>query len=99
MEQREDYLLRLASVLDDIGADQQLTIRGPYIEQAFGGNGAFALAEAEVFARAHGCTFVHDRIEQRGVFTRSYPTGGRATWPWVRSSDGSLALAARSTAG
>jgi hypothetical protein len=78
MEQREDYLLRLASVLEDIGADQQVIIRDRYIEQAFGGHGALALAEAEVFARAHGCTFRYDRIEQRGLFTRSYPAGGRA---------------------
>jgi hypothetical protein len=78
MEQRDDYLLRLASVLDDIGADQQVIIREHYIEHAFGGKGALALAEAEVFARAHGCTFRYDRIEQRGVFTRSYPAGGRA---------------------
>ncbi|WP_247447706.1 hypothetical protein [Bradyrhizobium sp. 197] len=78
MEQREDYLLRLASVLEDIGADQQVTIRDRYIEQAFGGNGALALAEAGVLVRAHGCTFRYDRIEQRGVFTRSYPAGGRA---------------------
>jgi hypothetical protein len=27
METREDYLLRLASVLDDVGADQQVIIR------------------------------------------------------------------------
>src|SRR3954454_3936732 len=33
---------------------------------------------ASCFARAHGCTFRYDRIEQRGVFTRSYPAGGRA---------------------
>lgn len=78
MEQRDDYLLRLARVLDDIGADQQVLIRERYIEHAFGGNGALALAEAEVFARAHGCTFRYDRIEQRGAFTRSYPAGGRA---------------------
>lgn len=79
MEQREDYLLQLASVLDDIGADQQVIIRERYIEHAFGGNGALALADAQVFARAHGCTFRYDRIEQQGVFTRSYPVGGWAS--------------------
>ncbi|MET4483218.1 hypothetical protein ABIB66_007785 [Bradyrhizobium sp. F1.13.3] len=78
METRQDYLLRLASVLDDVGADRQVIIRDRYIEYAFGGNDALALAEAEVFARAHGCTFRYNRIEQQGVFTRSYPAGGRA---------------------
>lgn len=54
-----------------------MIIRDRYIEYAFGGNDGFALAGAEVFARAHGCTFRYDRIEQRGVFTRSYPAGGQ----------------------
>lgn len=49
METREDYLLQLASVLDHVGADQQVIIRDRYIEYAFGGNDALALAEAEVF--------------------------------------------------
>jgi hypothetical protein len=44
METREDYLLRLASVLDDVGADQQVIIRDRYIEHAFGGNDPLALA-------------------------------------------------------
>lgn len=77
MERREDCLRRLPSVLDDVGADQ-LIIRDRYIEYAFGGNDAPALAEAEIFARAHGCTFHYNRIEQEGVFARSYPAGGRA---------------------
>lgn len=55
-----------------------MIIRDRYIEYAFGGNDALALAEAEVFARAHGCTFRYNRIEQQGVFTGSYPAGGRA---------------------
>ncbi len=37
METREHYLLRLASVLDGIGADQQVIIPNRYIEHAFGG--------------------------------------------------------------
>ncbi|WP_426608745.1 hypothetical protein [Bradyrhizobium sp. McL0616] len=78
METREDYLLRLASVLDDIGTDQQLIIRDRYIELAFGGPRAIAIAEAEVFARAHGCTFRYNRVKRQGEFTRSYPAGGRA---------------------
>ncbi|MET4627646.1 hypothetical protein ABIB83_004669 [Bradyrhizobium sp. I1.8.5] len=78
METREDYQLRLASILDDIGADQQVIIRDRVIEHAFGGNGALALAEAAVFARAHGCTFRYNRIKQQGVFIRAYPAGGRA---------------------
>lgn len=46
METREDYLLRLASVFDDIGARQQVIIRDRYIEHAFGGKGGLALAKA-----------------------------------------------------
>jgi hypothetical protein len=75
VEKREIYLVRLASVLDDIGADQQVIIRDRYIQHAFGGNDALALAEAEL---AHGCTFRYDRLSNKGVFTRSYPAGGRA---------------------
>jgi hypothetical protein len=36
METRDDDLLRLASVLDDAGADQQVMICDRYIEYAFG---------------------------------------------------------------
>jgi hypothetical protein len=78
METRDDYLLRLATVLDEIAADEKLTIRDRYIERAFGETRAIAIAEAEVFARAHGCTFRYNRVKQLGEFTRSYPTGGRA---------------------
>jgi hypothetical protein len=78
METREEYLLRLATVLDDIGADQKLIIRDRYIERAFGETRAIAIAEAEVFALVHGCTFRYNRIKRRGEFTRTYPSGGRA---------------------
>ena len=78
METREDYLLRLASVLDVLAMDERLIVRGRYIERAFGGTRALAIAEAEVFARAHGCAFRYNRIKRQGVFTRSYPVGGRA---------------------
>ncbi|CUT98355.1 hypothetical protein CDS [Bradyrhizobium sp. G22] len=78
METREDFLLRLAGVLDEIGADQQVIIHSRYVEHAFGGRGAIAIAGAQVFARAHGCTFSYDRIKRQGVFSRSYPAGGRA---------------------
>jgi hypothetical protein len=54
-----------------------LIIRDRYIERAFGGTRAIAIAEAEVFARAHGCTFRY-RIKRQGEFTRAYPAGGRA---------------------
>jgi hypothetical protein len=77
METREDFLLKLATVLDDVGSNQKLIIRDRYIERAFGGTPAIAIAEAEVFARAHGCTF-HYRIKRQGEFTRAYPAGGRA---------------------
>jgi len=43
METREDYLLKLASVLNEIGSDQHVTIRGRYIGRAFGGTGAISL--------------------------------------------------------
>ncbi|EIG63639.1 hypothetical protein Bra1253DRAFT_00137 [Bradyrhizobium sp. WSM1253] len=45
METRDNYLLRLASVLDDVGADQQVIIRDRYIEYAFGGNDALAFLQ------------------------------------------------------
>ena len=76
METREDFLLKLATVLDDVGSNQKLIIRDRYIERAFGGTRAIAIAEAEVFARAHGCTF--RRIKRQGELTRAYPAGGRA---------------------
>jgi len=79
MEAREeDSLLRLARILDSIGLYERLLIRDPCIETAFGGTGAFAIAEAEVFAGAQGCTFRYSRVKRQGVFTRSYPVGGRA---------------------
>ena len=78
METREDYLLRLARVLDGLAMDERLIVRDRYIERAFGGTRAIAIAEAEVFARAHGCTFRYDRIKRQGEFTRAYPAGGRA---------------------
>jgi hypothetical protein len=78
METREDYLLRLASVLDVLAMDERLIVRGRYIERAFGATRALAIAEAGVFARAHGCTFRYDRIKRQGEFTRVYPAGGRA---------------------
>ncbi|MET3997407.1 glutathione synthase/RimK-type ligase-like ATP-grasp enzyme [Bradyrhizobium sp. S3.9.2] len=78
METREDFLLKLATVLDDVGSNQKLIIRDRYIERAFGGTRAIAIAEAEVFARAHGCTFRYNRIKRQGEFTRAYPAGGRA---------------------
>jgi hypothetical protein len=37
METREGYLLRLASVSDDVEADQQVIIRDRYIEHASAG--------------------------------------------------------------
>ena len=78
MDSREEDLLRLASVLDSIGADEHLIIRDRYIERAFGGTGAIALAKAELFAVAHGCVFNYNRVKRQGVFTRSYAAGGRA---------------------
>ena len=75
METRENYLLPLAKALDAIGADQKLIIRE--LERAFGNTRALAIAEAGVFARAHGCTFRYDRINRQGEFTRAYPAGGR----------------------
>ncbi|WP_426615742.1 hypothetical protein [Bradyrhizobium sp. McL0616] len=69
---------RAASVLDSIEADQRAIIRDRLIERAFGGTGAIAIAAAEVFARAQGCTVRFDRIKRQGAFTRSYPAGGRA---------------------
>lgn len=76
METREEYLIRLAGVLDDLGAGQQLVFRERYVERAFGSSRALAIAEA--FARAHGCTFRYNRTKRQGEFTRSYPSGGRA---------------------
>jgi hypothetical protein len=64
--------------LDDVGSNQKLIIRDRYIERVFGGTRAIAIAEAEVFARAHGCTFHYNRIKRQGEFTRAYPAGGRA---------------------
>ncbi|MET3997765.1 hypothetical protein ABID65_009448 [Bradyrhizobium sp. S3.9.2] len=69
METRENYLLRLAKALDAIGADQKLIIRERYFERAFGNTRALAIAEAGVFAHAHGCTFRYDRINRQGEFT------------------------------
>ncbi|WP_038957274.1 hypothetical protein [Bradyrhizobium japonicum] len=62
METREDYLLRLASGLEGLATDERLIVRDPYIERAFGGTRALAIAEAGVFAGAHGCTFRYDRM-------------------------------------
>jgi hypothetical protein len=78
METREEYLLRLASVLDDIGADQQVIIRERYIEHAFGGKGAIAAAEPKSSPALMAARFADNRIKQQGVFTRSYPAGSRA---------------------
>lgn len=78
METREEYLLRLASFLDVLAMEERLIVRDRYIERAFGGTRAIAIAEAEVFAQAHGCKFRYNRIKRQGEFTRSYPAGGRA---------------------
>ncbi|MBR0730424.1 hypothetical protein JQ582_41185 [Bradyrhizobium japonicum] len=61
LELPAEYLIRLAAVLDDLRLDQALRLKKRYIERAFGGAGAIAIAELEAFARAHGCTFRYNR--------------------------------------
>lgn len=78
METREEILTRLAAGLDGLGMEQGLRVGERYVERAFGGTGAIAIAEAEAFARAHGCAFQYNRITREGMFSRSYPPGGRA---------------------
>ncbi|KJC34404.1 hypothetical protein [Bradyrhizobium sp. LTSP857] len=78
MDTREEFLIRLASVLDGLGMEQGLKVKEQSVERAFGGTGAIAIAEAEAFARVHGCTFRYNRAMREGMFYRSYPPGGRA---------------------
>ncbi|MDH2353485.1 hypothetical protein QCM80_22895 [Bradyrhizobium sp. SSUT112] len=78
MVTRDERLIRLAAILDDLEPDQGLKVKEQYLERAFGGTGAIAIAEAEAFARAHGCKFQYDRATREGMFSRSYPPGGRA---------------------
>jgi hypothetical protein len=78
METREDFLTRLAAVLDGLEMAQGLKVKARYIERAFGGTGAIAIAEAVAFVRAHGCTFRYNRAAREGMFSRSYPPGRRA---------------------
>jgi hypothetical protein len=78
METREEFLTRLAAVLDGLGMEHGLKIKERSVERAFGGTGAIAIAEAEAFARAHGYTFRYNRAMREGMFFRSYPPGGRA---------------------
>lgn len=78
METRQELVTRLAAVLDGLGMEQGLKAKERLVERAFGGTGAVAIAEAEAFARAHGCTFRYDRATGEGMFSRSYPPGGRA---------------------
>ena len=77
METREEFLIRLAAVLDGLEMDQELKVKARYFERAFGGTGAIAIAEAEAFARAHGCAFQYNRVTRDGMFSRSYPPAGR----------------------
>jgi hypothetical protein len=78
METREEFLIRLAAILDGLGMEQGLKVKEPYVERAFGGTGAIAIAEAEAFARAHGCELQYNWAMREGMFSRSYPPGGRA---------------------
>ncbi|WP_441268092.1 hypothetical protein AB7G19_22270 [Bradyrhizobium sp. 215_C5_N1_1] len=68
MELPAEYLIRLAAVLDDLRLDQALRLKKRYIERAFGGAGAIAIAEVEAFARAYGCAFRYNRATLEGVF-------------------------------
>jgi hypothetical protein len=76
METREDCLLRLVSVLDDIGADQQVIIRERYIEHAFGGKGAIALQRPKFFALM-AARFATTASSNKAC-SPGYPAGGRA---------------------
>jgi hypothetical protein len=58
VEKREDYLLRLASVLEDVEADQQVIIRDRYIGYAFWGNDALALLQRPKSSPALAARFV-----------------------------------------
>jgi hypothetical protein len=78
METREKLLTRIAAALDGLGMEQGLKVKERQVEHAFGGTGAIAIAEAEVFARAHGCAFQYNRALREGLFLRSHPPGGRA---------------------
>ena len=78
MEARDESLLHLGYALDGIGLDEKLLIRDRYLERAFGGTNAGAIAEAKLFAIAHGCTFTYNRVRRHGSFTRTFPARGRA---------------------
>lgn len=58
METREDHLLRLASVLDALGADERLIVRYRLIERAFSGNGAMQLQRPKSSAVLMAARFV-----------------------------------------
>jgi hypothetical protein len=78
MDTREGLLTRLAAVLDGLAMEQGVKVKERFLEGAFGGTGAVAIAEVQAFARVHGCTFSYDRALREGMFSRSYPPGGRA---------------------
>ncbi|MET4716309.1 hypothetical protein ABIF63_000412 [Bradyrhizobium japonicum] len=58
METREDDLLRLATALDAIGADQKLIIRERYFERAFGNTRALAMQRREYLPGRMAARFV-----------------------------------------
>ena len=78
MAKSNQVLVRIADLLDILEMNQGLTIQARSVEQAFGGTGATSLASAVSFARAHGCEFEYDASKEQGMFTRTYPKGGRA---------------------
>lgn len=83
MDTREDYLLRLASVLVNIGADQQVIIRGRYIEHAFGGSGALDLQSPKSSPALMAARFLTIGLRNEACSTGRIPPVDRFTWPWV----------------
>jgi hypothetical protein len=78
METRDELLVRMAKLLDQLDTSSGLAVRAGHMDRAFGGIDAIAIKGAEVFARVHGCEFEYDPNKRLGMFSRSYPKGGRA---------------------
>ena len=76
METRDELLVRIARVLDELDNHSGLAVRAGHLDEAFGGTGEVAIEGAQNFARVHGCEFEYDPIKRLGMFSRCFPKAG-----------------------